>query len=83
MQVAGIATQVEVSTSAADLLLESTATTGTVMSDKVAKELPLIGNDVLGLVNVMGGVVKAGEYDIWQFRPDFCRSFGRQYQYYS
>jgi hypothetical protein len=59
MQVAGIATQVEVSTSAADLLLESTATTGTVMSDKVAKELPLIGNDVLGLVNVMGGVVKA------------------------
>ena len=59
MQVAGIATQVEVSTSAADLLLEATATTGTVMNDKVAKELPLIGNDVLGLVNVMGGVVKA------------------------
>ncbi len=59
MEVSGIATQVEVSTSAADLLLESTATTGTVMSEKLAKELPLIGNDVLGLVNVMGGVVKA------------------------
>jgi hypothetical protein len=29
------------------------------MSEKVAKELPLIGNDVMQLVNVMGGVVKA------------------------
>ena len=83
MQVSGIATPIEVSTSAADLILESTATTGTVMSEKTAKELPLIGNDVMQLVNVMGGVVKAGEYDIWQFHPDFCRGSGRQYQYYS
>ena len=59
MEVSGIATQVEVTTSAADLLLESTATTGTVMNDKAAKDLPLIGNDVMQLVNVMGGVVKA------------------------
>jgi hypothetical protein len=59
MQVSGIATRVEVTTSAADLLLESTASTGTVMNDKVAKDLPLIGNDVMQLVNVMGGVVKA------------------------
>jgi hypothetical protein len=58
MEVSGIATQVEVTTSAADLLLESTATTGTVMNDKAAKDLPLIGNDVMQLVNVMGGVVK-------------------------
>ncbi len=58
MQVAGIATQIEVSTSVADMLLESTATTGTVMNDQVAKELPLIGNDVMQLINVMGGVVK-------------------------
>ena len=58
LQVAGIATQVEVSTSAADMLLESTASTGTVMNDQTAKELPLIGNDVMQLVNVMGGVVK-------------------------
>jgi len=59
MQVSGIATQVEVSTSAAEMLLEATPSTGTVMDDKIAKELPLIANDVLGLVNIMGGVVKA------------------------
>ncbi len=29
------------------------------MDDKVAKELPLIGDDVMGLINVTGGVVKA------------------------
>jgi hypothetical protein len=59
MPVSGIATQIEVTTSATEMLLESTASTGTVMDDKVAKELPLIGNDVMGLINVMGGVVKA------------------------
>jgi hypothetical protein len=58
MKVSGIETTLEVSTSAADLILESTATTGTVMSEKTAKDLPLIGNDVMQLVNVMGGVVK-------------------------
>ncbi len=58
MQVAGVATQIEVSTSVADMLLESTATTGTIMDDKVSKELPLIGNDLMQLINVMGGVVK-------------------------
>jgi hypothetical protein len=58
MQVSGIDTQIEITTSAADLILESTATTGTVMSEKTAKDLPLIGNDVMQLVGVMGGVVK-------------------------
>jgi len=59
LKVSGIATQVEVTSSAADMILESTSSTGTVMNDKTAKDLPLIGNDVMQLVNVMGGVVKS------------------------
>ncbi len=58
LAVAGVSTQIEISTSAQDLLLESSSSTGTVMTEKVAKELPLLGNDMLQLVNVMGGVVK-------------------------
>ena len=58
MQVRSIATQLEVTASAGEMLLESTPSTGTVMDEKVAKELPLIGNDVMQLINVMGGVVK-------------------------
>jgi hypothetical protein len=59
LQVSGVATQIEVSTSAADLLLESSSSTGVVMNEQVVKELPLLGNDLMQLINVMGGVVKA------------------------
>jgi len=58
MQVLTRQDTIEVTTSVADMLLEATSTTGTIMDDKVAKELPLVGNDVMQLVNVMGGVVK-------------------------
>ncbi len=58
MDVAGVATQIEISSSAQDMLLESSSSTGTVMNDQVAKELPLLGNDMMQLINVMGGVVK-------------------------
>jgi hypothetical protein len=59
LEVAGVATQIEVSTSAADLLLESSSSTGTVMNSEVVKDLPLLGNDLMQLINTMGGVVKA------------------------
>jgi hypothetical protein len=59
MQVSTRQDTIEVTTSVADMLLEATSTTGTIMDDKVAKELPLVANDVMQLVNVMGGVVKA------------------------
>jgi hypothetical protein len=58
LEVSGVATQIEVSTSAADLLLESSSSTGVVMNETVVKELPLLGNDMMQLINVMGGVVK-------------------------
>jgi len=58
LAVAGVSTQVEITSSAQDLLLESSSSTGTVMNEKVAKDLPLLGNDMMQLVNVMGGVVK-------------------------
>jgi hypothetical protein len=58
LPVAGVATQVEVTSSAANLLLESSSSTGVVMNETVVKELPLLGNDMMQLINVMGGVVK-------------------------
>jgi hypothetical protein len=58
MPVAGVATQVEVTSSAANLLLESSSSTGVVMNEQTVTELPLLGNDVMQLINVMGGVVK-------------------------
>jgi hypothetical protein len=58
LSVAGVATQIEITTSAQDMLLESGSSTGTVFQDKTLVELPLVNNDVMDLVNVMGGVVK-------------------------
>ncbi len=58
LAVAGVATQIEVSTSAQDLLLESSSSTGAVLSEKTVTALPLVGNDMMGMINVMGGVVR-------------------------
>jgi len=58
LEVSGVTTQIEVSTSAAELVLESSSSTGTVMNERVVKELPLLGNNMMDLINVMGGVVK-------------------------
>jgi hypothetical protein len=51
-------TEIEVTSSAESLILESGSSTGTVMGEKVVTELPLVGNNVMELVNVMGGVVR-------------------------
>lgn len=58
MLVSGVATEVEVSTSVQEMLLEASPTTGVVMNQETVKELPLLGNDMMQLINVMGGVVK-------------------------
>jgi hypothetical protein len=58
MAVANVATQIEVSTTAADMLLESSSTTGTVLEEKAVTALPLVGNDMMSMINIMGGVVR-------------------------
>jgi hypothetical protein len=57
--VAGVATEVEVTTSAENLVLEAGSSTGTILQSETLKELPMVNNDVLELINLMGGVVKA------------------------
>ena len=57
--VAGVETEVEVTTSAENLVLESGSSTGTVLAEESVTELPLVSNDVMDLINIMGGVVKA------------------------
>jgi hypothetical protein len=59
LPVEGVATEVEVVSSAQDLLLESGSSTGTVLQQESVTELPLVSNDVMDLINIMGGVVKA------------------------
>jgi len=56
LEVAGLATNLEVVTTAQDILTESSSSTGTVLSSDQVVDLPLTENDVTALVNVMGGV---------------------------
>ncbi|MDI9613740.1 MAG: carboxypeptidase regulatory-like domain-containing protein, partial [Acidobacteriota bacterium] len=61
MVVAGTATEVEVATTAENMILDAGSSTGTVMQEELVGELPLVGNNVMELLNTMGGVVKAEE----------------------
>jgi len=61
LQVAATATQVEVSIDAQQILTQSGGTVGNVLSENAVRSLPLVGNDVLDLVNVLGGVSLAPE----------------------
>jgi len=58
LAVAGVATQIEVQSSAQDMILESSSSTGTVLQEKTMTALPTMNNDVMDLINVMGGVVR-------------------------
>ncbi|MEJ2109424.1 MAG: TonB-dependent receptor [Acidobacteriota bacterium] len=58
LDVEGVATQVQVTSSAKDLLLETSSSSGDVLSLETVQELPLINRDALELVDVMSGVVK-------------------------
>jgi hypothetical protein len=59
LKVGGVATQVEVSTSAEDLILESSSSVGDVLVENTVKELPLVNRNALDLVGVMSGVIMA------------------------
>jgi len=61
LQVGGVATNVEVSTSAEQLLLESSSSVGDVLSQEKVAELPLVNRNALDLVKIMSGVVMADD----------------------
>ncbi len=61
LEVGGVATQVEVSTSAEDLILESSSSVGDVLMEDTVKNMPLVNRNALDLVNVMSGVVMADD----------------------
>jgi Carboxypeptidase regulatory-like domain/TonB dependent receptor len=56
LQVAQTQTTVEVSVDAQQLLTQSGGTVGDVLPEQAVRDLPLVGNDVLDLVSVLGGV---------------------------
>ena len=56
LEVAGLSEEIEVTTTAQDILTESSSSTGTVLRSQTLIDLPLTSNDVMELVNIMGGV---------------------------
>jgi hypothetical protein len=56
MEVGEIASQVEVSVSAQQLLTESSASVGEVLPDQRVRDLPLVNGDILELVRIMPGL---------------------------
>ena len=59
LAIAGSETQIEDTTTAQDMLIEASSSTGTVLAQDTVAQLPLVSNDVMDLLNTMGGVVKA------------------------
>src|SRR4030095_8102596 len=56
LQIAATRTDIEVTVDAQQLLTQSGGTVGDVLPEAAVHALPLVGNDVLDLVNVLGGV---------------------------
>jgi hypothetical protein len=61
LEVSGVATTTEVSTSAEQLILESSSSVGDVLTEKKVEELPLVNRNALDLVKIMSGVVMADD----------------------
>ena len=55
LNVAGVGTAVEVTVAVDTLLATSSASVGEVLTQEKAKDLPLVGNNVLGLLTTMSG----------------------------
>jgi hypothetical protein len=56
LQVGPVTQGVEVTAEAASLIAESSATIGQVLPESQVRDLPLVGNNVLDLMRVMGGI---------------------------
>lgn len=61
LEISGVNTKVEVSTSAEELLIESGSSVGDVLGEKKVQELPLVNRNALDLVKVMSGVVMSDD----------------------
>ncbi|MEJ2108477.1 MAG: TonB-dependent receptor [Acidobacteriota bacterium] len=57
LEVSAIATQVQVTTSAKEIVLESSSSVGDVLSERVVTELPQVNRNALDMVKVMSGVI--------------------------
>jgi hypothetical protein len=57
LEVSGVATSVEVTTSGEQLLLESSSSVGDVLPAQTVMELPLVNRNALDLIKVMSGVI--------------------------
>jgi hypothetical protein len=62
LEVAGVATAVEVSIAADRLLLESSSSSGEVLLEQSVKQLPLVNNNALDLVKIASGYIPTGNY---------------------
>ena len=59
LAVAGTVTEVEVTGAVDSIVLESGSSTGTIMQEETIARIPLVANDALDMVNMMGGVVES------------------------
>jgi hypothetical protein len=57
LQVGGVTTNVEVTTTGEQLLLETSSSVGDVLPSQTVKELPLVNRNALDLIKVMSGVI--------------------------
>jgi hypothetical protein len=57
LEVSGLTTTVEVTSSAEQLLLESSSSVGDVLPAETVQELPLVNRDAMDLIKVMSGVI--------------------------
>lgn len=57
LEVSGVATSIEVTTTGEQLLLESSSSVGDVLPSETVMELPLVNRNVLDLIKVMSGVI--------------------------
>jgi hypothetical protein len=68
LEVGGVATSIEVTIDAAALLTTSSATIDNVLPEYRVRDLPLVGNDVLDMIGVLGGArVSAAGGDLTTF----------------
>lgn len=57
LEVSGVATSIEVTTSGEQLILESSSSVGDVLPSQTVMELPLVNRNALDLIKVMSGVI--------------------------
>jgi len=59
LAVAGTTTEVEVTSTTEHMILEAGSSTGTVLQEEALKQVPLVSNDTMELINIMGGVIRS------------------------